>query len=129
MHSVWRSTIELDLVLIRTLIGIMQDDDDELAQEIAAQASIYQNGVVTILAGGADRVSQGFLRRRPNPHPQYNIRAIVPGFGEICFILQHNPVRSYNEITNQADPVNTRAWIFQESKLPMWTTLACLSDA
>jgi hypothetical protein len=40
---------------------IVQDDEDEPTMEISNQARIYQNGAVTILAGGSRSADEGFL--------------------------------------------------------------------
>jgi hypothetical protein len=96
-------------------IGIVQDDCQDLAQEIANQARIYQNGVLTILAGGAASVNEGFLHRQPQPKPHllYNVSIQMPNNKKVC--LQFKIQR--REWGAERDPVNSRAWIFQEGTL------------
>jgi hypothetical protein len=91
-------------------VGIVQDDYHDLAQEIANQAKIYQNGVLTILAGGAASANQGFLHRQPKPRSLYNVFIQMPTDQKVCLQFEIQPE---NEDHKQ-DPVNRRAWIFQE---------------
>jgi hypothetical protein len=98
-------------------VGIVQDDYQDLAQEVANQAKIYQNGVVTILAGGAASANQGFLHRQPKPRSLYNLCIQMPNNKKVCLQLE---IRSKDESDQRdpssyvRDPVNSRAWIFQE---------------
>ena len=84
----------------------MQDDSQELAQEIAKQARIYQGGAVTLLAGDCSSVDGGFLHRRSRSTFKLSIR--LPDGKTSRILLQR---QRYSP-----DGVDTRAWIFQESR-------------
>jgi hypothetical protein len=94
-------------------IGIVQDDTDELAVEISKQAQIYQNGAVTILAGGARSANDGFLQRRKLPYPRCRMTIRLPGpdAGDRTLLLDYHTPLPVTE-----DPIDNRAWIFQEGK-------------
>lgn len=96
--------------------GIVQDDQDELAQEIANQAKLYQNGVVTILAGGAASASDGFLHRGSRRYPRFALQVRLPdGHGRQIMIdtsLPHYILGS--QWQHSPDPIDNRGWIFQE---------------
>jgi hypothetical protein len=105
----------------------VQDDSDELAQEIVNQAKIYQNGVVTILAGGAVGADQGFLHQRSRIYPRYCISLMLPNGKVTRLTFDHRQGRTDTmELLGTTDPVDKRAWIFQESK-PLVTPQAALS--
>lgn len=76
------------------------------------QAKIYQNGVVTMLAGDAASARNGFLYRRKSKALRFEISVRLRGDDvEKVSILLTPPVYQ-----PQIDPMSTRAWIFQESK-------------
>jgi hypothetical protein len=60
-------------------LGIVQDDEEELTMEISKQARIYQNGAVTILAGGARCADEGFLQERQKLSHSCRIKIQLPG--------------------------------------------------
>jgi hypothetical protein len=93
----------------------VQDDIDELTREISNQAQIYQNGVVTILAGGARSAEEGFLRKRQMLRYRYRIKIRLPGSdcAEAVLLFDYFKI-GYTEVQ---DPVSCRAWIFQEGKV------------
>jgi hypothetical protein len=100
-------------------VGIVQDDSDEVTKEIANQADIYQNGTVTILAGGAASADEGFLLRRPRTQPRYNISIRLPDCKEIYLLLDvRRDLEEVAEFSENTDPVNRRAWILQEGNFP-----------
>jgi hypothetical protein len=100
-------------------VGIVQDDSDEVTKEIANQADIYQNGTVTILAGGAASADEGFLSRRPRTQPRYNISIRLPDCKEIYLLLDvRRDLEEVAEFGENTDPVNRRAWILQEGNFP-----------
>jgi len=94
------------------LQGIVQDDSYELQQEIANQAKIYQNGALTILAGGAKAAPEGFLRPRTRLFPRYTITVHLPDGKMVPLLLDSHP--GVNDILKgwrPVDPVNKRAWM------------------
>jgi hypothetical protein len=97
-------------------LGIVQDDAEELTMEISKQARIYQNGAVTILAGGARSAEEGFLQKRQRLRHRCHIKIRLPG-SEPPGTVTWFDFRKYQQ-GNARDPVDTRAWIFQEIKLP-----------
>ncbi|EDU42610.1 tol protein [Pyrenophora tritici-repentis] len=105
-------TLGLEYLWIDALC-IVQDDSDELTTEISKQAQIYQNGVMTILAGGAHSANEGFLRKRSLKHRRCVITIQIPGLDNVKkkFILDMSLANPHGPPT---DPVRSRAWIFQE---------------
>jgi hypothetical protein len=98
-------------------LGIVQDDAEELTTEIFKQATIYQNGTVTILAGGARSTDEGFLQRRQKLRHSCCIDIQVHGSGLTKTGLL---CEFYHGMKRQIpDPIDSRAWIFQEGKLPL----------
>jgi hypothetical protein len=92
--------------------GIVQDDTDELQQEIANQAKIYQNGVVTILAGGASSAQEGFLHRREQLEPRCSINLEVQNGSDVSLLLDPEPQGLKKIFSNRPkDPVSNRAWM------------------
>jgi len=92
--------------------GIVQDDPYELQQEIANQAKIYQNGAVTILAGGASSAQAGFLYPRTRSLPRYTITTQMSDGKVVPLVLDERPWEL--EVWNggrHADPINERAWM------------------
>jgi hypothetical protein len=95
-----------------TILGIVQDEPEELQQEIAKQAKIYQNGAVTILAGDAATAAEGFLHRREPKLHQFPIAIELPDGNEIHLMVA---VKSYNSPGYRhgkyIDTIDTRAWM------------------
>jgi hypothetical protein len=100
-------------------LGIVQDDAEELTVEISKQARIYQNGAVTILAGGARSAKDGFLHKRQIIRHRCHIKIRLPG-SDLPETVIWFDIRKYGE-GNARDPIDRRAWIFQEGKLPYMT--------
>jgi hypothetical protein len=89
----------------------------ELASEIANQAKLYQNGIVTILAGGAASVADGFLQRRSREQTRFDLRIRLQDGGENRLSFHLRPEYPLELIPNDLmprDPVDKRGWIFQE---------------
>jgi hypothetical protein len=97
-------------------LGIVQDDAEELTMEISKQARIYQNGAVTILAGGARSAEEGFLQKRQRLRHRCHIKIRLPGL-DLPDIVVLFDFRNPGE-RKAPDPVDSRAWIFQEGKHP-----------
>ena len=91
---------------------IIQDSPEDKAIEIGKMGDIYYNSTVTIAAATASSVNQGFLQTRSRD-VGFNLKFYVDDYttGEITLLAE---VSSYDP----QDPLNTRAWVLQESILP-----------
>ncbi|KAK0736496.1 heterokaryon incompatibility protein-domain-containing protein [Apiosordaria backusii] len=103
---------------------IIQDDNDDLGVELQFMAEIYQYSTVTINAASAASVHQGFLQDRPLYFYEDTVQPVQIKFeplkgsansGVTGFLLKNN--LSYG--LEHLDPIHTRAWTYQERKLPM----------
>ncbi|KAK4172835.1 heterokaryon incompatibility protein-domain-containing protein [Triangularia setosa] len=103
---------------------IIQDDDDDLAVELQVMAQIYQYSTITINAASAGSVHQGFLQDRPLYFYDDTVRPVTIRFepskgsmnpGVTGFLLKNNLSYGLEDL----DPIRTRAWTYQERKLPM----------
>lgn len=95
----------------------MQDDLDDPNQQLARQASIYQNGTITILGGASASAQDGFLRNRNKTFSRLDMCVKLPsehghknGIGNIVWLSTDFLLPDASK-----DPVASRAWIFQES--------------
>jgi hypothetical protein len=91
---------------------IIQDDDDDKAQEIAKMPLIYSQATVMIAASHADNVHTGFLTDRGSREGfelPYRCRN-----GEEGSITLLPGVREYEELRQ---PLESRGWAFQERLL------------
>ena len=105
MHN-WRRTE------CRTLLGIVQDEPEELQQEIAKQAKIYQNGAVTILAGNAATAAEGFLHCREPSLYRFPLAIELPDGNEIHLMVAVQPhTPSGYKCGKYVDTIDTRAWM------------------
>jgi hypothetical protein len=97
--------------------GILQDDAEELTMENSKQARVYQNGVVTVLAGGARSAGEDFLQKRQNFRPSCRIKIQLPDsdLPKIELLFHFFNVKG----PKVQDPINSRAWIFQEGRLSL----------
>jgi hypothetical protein len=95
---------------------ILQDSEEDKSREIQRMGEIYQNSAVCILAAAAVKATDGFLRRieRPSRH-QWKLPFFSPSGEQGNMILQH--WTEDGEYDPDLDPVNQRAWIFQEMVL------------
>jgi len=82
----------------------------EVQEEMANQADIYRNGVVTFLAGGAARAHDGFLRTRTHLNARYSIRVQLPDSKEMDFLVDRVPA-AVQRMSETNDPVAKRAWM------------------
>jgi hypothetical protein len=96
---------------------IVQDDPEDLKRELASMPQIYQRAWVTISASTAARASDGFLLKRCYSHTATPVslpyladddldtdRVVLVGISsEVC--------------SSQDDPINERAWTYQERRL------------
>ncbi|KAK4198119.1 heterokaryon incompatibility protein-domain-containing protein [Triangularia verruculosa] len=103
---------------------IIQDDNDDLAVELQFMAQIYQHSTVTINAASAASVHQGFLQDRPLYFYEDTIQPVQINFepskcsanaGVTGFLLKNNLSYALQDF----DPIRTRAWTYQERKLPI----------
>lgn len=84
-----RTTIVLKQIVI--VLGIVQDDPNELQQEIANQGKIYRNGTVTILADVVASAEQGFLHRRTFMSDRFVMSIQLPDGEMIQLRLDRRP--------------------------------------
>lgn len=90
---------------------ILQDSDEDKQREIPQMCDIYRNAYVTIIAASSHKVSEGFLHNRKRP-----VETLLPFW---C------PDRRLGTVTvddsqsgrPSKEPVNHRAWCFQERVL------------
>jgi hypothetical protein len=98
---------------------IVQDDPTDLIQELGKMARIYQNGTLTILAGGTASAQTRFLQPRERPDHRYKLKIRLP-CGKVVHILLDHHQEAYSEnlcVLDTSDPVTSRGWIFQEISL------------
>lgn len=87
---------------------ILQDDNDDWAQESAKMSSIYANAVLTIAASAAPDDTYGFLHRRKNrsvqvhPHGNHQSEHVIKAR------------KSIHRDLSQPGPLLKRAWVLQE---------------
>ncbi|GAP85733.2 putative HET-domain-containing protein [Rosellinia necatrix] len=101
---------------------ILQDSDEDKMQEIARMRSIYRDSYFTIVAANANKVSQGFLLPRAPLSPPATLLSIqLPdgqGIGTFYFALIWKDGVGTGVDGEQYDakiePVNSRAWCYQE---------------
>ncbi|KAH7071492.1 heterokaryon incompatibility protein-domain-containing protein [Paraphoma chrysanthemicola] len=101
---------------------IVQDDPTELQAEIAKMPEIYRNGTVTILAGDTSDSGRGFLHRRRRRVHRYSITLQYPEGHKMKVLLDPKIEEldlnegdiAFTSDSHNPDPVNSRAWIFQE---------------
>ncbi|KAL0952937.1 hypothetical protein HGRIS_007150 [Hohenbuehelia grisea] len=126
----------VDAILVAHQIGlqylwidslcIIQDDDDDKHTELARMRLIYRDAYITLCAASAHGAQEGFLRDRPSHSPslipsyEVVIPFICPGeqrtVGQVCVTLLWvdsilEDVKEYDPVM---EPVNARAWCFQE---------------
>ncbi|KAK1634568.1 heterokaryon incompatibility protein-domain-containing protein [Colletotrichum phormii] len=99
---------------------IVQDSPEDREVEMSKMASIYQNACITIVAANASDASRGFLASRDSP------RSLEPGSLPLRFQLPitlegkvQNIGLEYSKWDNalSPEPIDKRAWAFQESLL------------
>ncbi|KAK0232012.1 heterokaryon incompatibility protein-domain-containing protein [Armillaria nabsnona] len=90
---------------------ILQDSDDDKAQEIAQMRRIFRDAYVTIIAASAHKVSNGFLHKRSTWYPTAStlpFRCPDGGIGTMQLRGGQNAPK---------EPVNERAWCLEERVL------------
>jgi len=107
--------MSLDYLWVDSLC-IIQDDDEDLARELASMPQIYQRAWVTISASTAASVSEGFLQKRCYSHQALPISLpYLPDegsdTGEIIY------VRHESGCGDKTEYINERAWTYQERRL------------
>jgi hypothetical protein len=113
---------------------IIQDDDDDRAQEVAAMADIYSQAVFTIAASGADRKDEGcFFNRDITSVTNYYIKMGCHSTVSSTHLLRlHWNGRNisssdgYTELRNCT--LAGRAWVYQERFLSTRTVHFCRSQ-
>ncbi|TVY83157.1 hypothetical protein LSUE1_G006943 [Lachnellula suecica] len=101
---------------------ILQDDFLDWERESSQMANIYENAVVTIVAASSAGDSDGFLHPRPEiPQGTVMLQPKKPG-------LDATPVRfrgrlDHYDDSRLQDPLEQRAWAFQERLLSRRTLL------
>lgn len=98
---------------------IIQDSDEDKANELAQMGNIYRDAYLTIIASSATKASAGFLETRA-PAPEYAEHLRLPfhcrdsRVGSMFVYTQDGPAFVYDAMR---EPVNSRAWCFQERLL------------
>ncbi|OAX34948.1 HET-domain-containing protein, partial [Rhizopogon vinicolor AM-OR11-026] len=90
---------------------ILQDSDEDKQREIPHMCDIYRDAYVTIIAASSQKVSEGFLRDRKRP-----VETPLPFWcpdGRLGTIS----VDEDESARPNKEPVNLRAWCFQERVL------------
>lgn len=87
---------------------ILQNSDDDKNREIANMCDIYSNASFTIVAASAKKAGDGFLQDREPPSS-----IAFPYFSPDGRTTGTFFVREYLD-TPPDEPINTRAWCFQE---------------
>ncbi|KAF2827068.1 HET-domain-containing protein [Ophiobolus disseminans] len=105
--------LQLNYIWVDALC-IVQDDPEDLGREISKQGRIYQNGAITILAGGAASTQSGFLHHRTRLHPRFIMKVDLPDSREVRLITDFEGTGNRFTIEIPEDPVDSRAWIYQE---------------
>jgi hypothetical protein len=96
---------------------IVQDSDDDKARELPNMGSVYKNSTVTIVAAIANAAIEGFLHVQQSQDyfiSPFNV-PFYDGEGELARFLSLSYPSSYKR---WKDPLNDRAWTFQELLLP-----------
>lgn len=93
-------------------ICIVQDSQEDKNIELANMCKIYQNALVTIVAANAANANQGFLEDRAPPEPATKIPFWGPD-GK----LGTASLRLEGWYDDGNEPINVRAWTFQERLL------------
>jgi hypothetical protein len=90
---------------------IVQDSDEDKAQELAQMRKIYSSARVAIAATSASACTEGFLHDRRALFPMFNLEAKLPNGdrGTVTII----PTEDIGVI----EPLARRAWTFQECTL------------
>ncbi|KAJ2990188.1 hypothetical protein NUW58_g3078 [Xylaria curta] len=98
---------------------IIQDSDEDKAKELVKMRNIYRDAYLTIIASSATAASAGFLQTRAlaieyAEHPCLPFYCRDGCVGSMFVYTQESPAMAYDAMK---EPVNTRAWCFQERLL------------
>lgn len=98
---------------------IIQDSDEDKANELVKMRSIYRDAYLTIIASSAPRASAGFLHTHTlaaeyAEHPRLPFYTRDGRVGSMFAYSQDGPAMVYDPMK---EPVNTRAWCLQERLL------------
>jgi hypothetical protein len=97
---------------------IVQDIVDAMGTEIGKMNSIYSNAYVTISASCASNYNAGFLYKRPGYHSfKVPFGCLSGGIDFVNFTIESMPGDSIQFEKFRELPLNSRAWVFQESFL------------
>lgn len=91
---------------------IIQDDEEDMAREIAAMADIYNNSTATILAATSSSMSKGYLNH-PRRQPSFITLPVNLPNGEKGHIGISETSERYH-FTWDTDPLSQRGWALQE---------------
>jgi hypothetical protein len=100
---------------------IIQDSDDDKAQEIARMRAIFRDAHLVIVAASATKVSEGFLQDRLRSTPtDIALSFQLPNgqVGSFCLSIiwknGDNPEDSLVKYNPSTEPINKRGWCLQE---------------
>ncbi|KAF8864600.1 HET-domain-containing protein [Acephala macrosclerotiorum] len=99
---------------------IIQNDERDLERELAQMPYIYQGALVTIYAASARSVQDGFLQQRPlyyKEFPPIKLRFESSSDREDYLVLAEWVFHHYQDRGERDDPLDRRAWAFQERML------------
>ncbi|CCL99822.1 uncharacterized protein FIBRA_01846 [Fibroporia radiculosa] len=115
--------LKLRYLWIDTLC-ILQDSAEDKTREIARMHNIYRDAYVTIVAASARRVREGFLEDRDDPMEEDRRLPLWCPDGRLGTISVFD-AWSYTPYRN---PVDERAWCFQERAMSPRTLLYCVDS-
>jgi len=102
IHSLWVDAL-----------CILQNSRSDWHSEAASMSSIYGNALVTIKAAGSDNSHGGlFLPRNPSTLAPAIFRCLAPGFEDV-----NQATIYFREVSSEREPLETRAWTYQEDLL------------
>ena len=95
---------------------IVQDDEEDCAQEVSKMSLVYSGASLTISAAKTDNSEQGFLQERDLAQ-SYSTVFELPfqvnrKRGEACILLHENSVQN-----KRVENIDERGWTLQEHKL------------
>jgi hypothetical protein len=91
---------------------IIQDDNKDIAREIAAMADIYRNSTATILAAMSSSVSESYLSHPREEPPFFTLTVKLPN-AETANIGITHPCQ-WGHFGWDLNPLSKRGWAFQE---------------
>lgn len=93
----------------------MQDSDEDKAQELPKMRSIYKYATVTIVASVAKFATEGFLHHVEEKYDYFIEPVTIPFSANMAQTTCSEIVLSYPaDYKRWKDPINSRAWTFQE---------------